>query len=95
MKLDKPAKTQTAIRVAIMISCVGIIGLSGMGRLWDSGLQSGFQTAIAGTPYGILGQQAPELNLNTWINGDGKPIESIHLGACRGKVIYLYFFQSW
>jgi len=45
--------------------------------------------------YGIQGQQAPELNLTDWIDGDGNRIDPIHLSSHRGKVIYLYFFQDW
>jgi hypothetical protein len=95
MKLKKPAILKTAARAGIIITCAGIIFLFKVDRLLDSEPKSGLQTALAAKTYGILSRQAPELNLNTWINGDGKPIESIKLGACRGKVIYLYFFQSW
>lgn len=51
--------------------------------------------AGANTQYGILGQTAPELDLNTWIDGNGIKIEPITLSAYRGKVVYLYFFQNW
>jgi len=56
---------------------------------------SGAPTAVASTQYGILGQQAPELNLSEWIDGNGKKTKPIWLGDHRGKVIYLYFFQDW
>ncbi len=95
MKLKKPAKLKTAARASIILTCVGIILLFRIGSLLDSGPIAGLQTASAGTQYGILGRQAPELNLSTWIDGDGMQIEPVKLGACRGKVIYLYFFQSW
>jgi hypothetical protein len=36
-----------------------------------------------------------ELNLSTWIDGDGKKTESVRLIDYRGKVVYLYFFQDW
>ncbi len=55
----------------------------------------GPQTAAAETNYGIKGRQAPELNLETWIDGDGKRIDPIYLSDYRGRVIYLYFFQDW
>ena len=55
----------------------------------------GIQPASAMSHHGILGSQAPELNLGSWIDGQGKKIAPIHLGAYRGKVIYLYFFQDW
>jgi hypothetical protein len=55
----------------------------------------GESSAIAGMQYGIQGQQAPELNLTTWINGNGLSINPIELNNLKGKVIYLYFFQDW
>jgi len=55
----------------------------------------GLQRASADMQYGIQGQQAPELNLTTWIDGDGNQIDPIKLSNYRGKVIYLYFFQDW
>jgi peroxiredoxin len=53
------------------------------------------QPASANTQYGILGQVAPELELNSWIDGNGKPMEPVKLKDYRGKVVYLYFFQDW
>jgi hypothetical protein len=88
MKPKKPAKLKTAARAGIILNCVGIILLFRMGGLLDSGPMAGLQTASAGTQYGILGRQAPELHLSTWIDGNGKQIEPVKLGACRGKVIY-------
>ncbi|CAB1062475.1 hypothetical protein D1BOALGB6SA_7252 [Olavius sp. associated proteobacterium Delta 1] len=32
----------------------------------------GLQSASASVQYGIQGQPAPELNLTTWIDGDGR-----------------------
>jgi thiol-disulfide isomerase/thioredoxin len=44
--------------------------------------------------YGILGQTAPSLGVETWFNlPAGK--QSIDVSDYRGKVIYLYGFQSW
>lgn len=53
------------------------------------------QQALASNQYGIVGRQAPEFGLNTWIDGNGKPMEPIEVADYRGKVIYLYFFQDW
>ena len=53
------------------------------------------QPAFASSHLGILGRQAPELNLDNWIDEDGKQRAPIQLGKYRGKVIYLYFFQDW
>jgi hypothetical protein len=61
----------------------------------DSNGIIGLQRASANAQYGIQGQPAPELNLTTWIDGDGKQIDPIKLSNYRGKVIYLYFFQDW
>ena len=53
------------------------------------------KTATASNHLGILGQRAPELNLNDWIDAEGKQTAPIRLSEYRGKVIYLYFFQDW
>jgi len=36
----------------------------------------------------ILGQTAPELNLDSWIGGDGKEVDPIRLNDYRGKVVF-------
>jgi hypothetical protein len=59
------------------------------------GIMIGARPVSASEQYGILGHMAPELSLNTWIDGDGKEIEPIYLKDYRGKVVYLYFFQNW
>jgi thiol-disulfide isomerase/thioredoxin len=44
--------------------------------------------------YGILGAQAPEIELDYWIDADGEKSEfSIH--SQKGKWTYLYCFQDW
>ena len=58
-----------------------------MNYFFDSRETIGLQAAAATTQYGILGHQAPELNLNTWIDGDlwspqlftGIPLSSMQL----------------
>ncbi len=52
-------------------------------------------TAEADNHRGILGQQAPDLELDNWIDGNGRYIPPIRFSELRGKVIYLYFFQDW
>jgi peroxiredoxin len=43
---------------------------------------------------GIVGQKAPALDVNTWFNlAPGK--KSVRLKDMRGKVMMLFFFQSW
>ena len=80
------------IRV-MKILCASMV-LLGAGLILLS-LNFGMQTASANTQYGILGQQAPGLELDTWIDGNGKPMDPVKLTDYRGKVIYLYFFQDW
>ena len=62
---------------------------------YDADTLIGLPTASANAHYGIQGQPAPALNLTTWIDGDGKPIDPIELNDYMGKVLYLYFFQDW
>jgi hypothetical protein len=69
--------------------------MSGGAGLFNFQSPLGLQPAIASNQYGILGRQAPELELNSWIDGNGKPMDPIKLRDYRGKVIYLYFFQDW
>ena len=46
------------------------------------------------TKYGILGKPAPALKTSTWHQlPDGK--QSLDIADFKGKVTYLYFFQSW
>ncbi len=69
--------------------------LIGISLLLNFTLFSNLNSASASARYGIQGQQAPELNLDSWIDGNGQPMEPIQLAAFRGTVIYLYFFQDW
>lgn len=68
---------------------------SGGFGLPDSLAPTGIRLASANTQYGILGQEAPELELDNWIDGNGKPTDQVKLKDYRGKVVYLYFFQDW
>lgn len=52
------------------------------------------QTASADPELGILGQPAPELKPDVWIDENGKETEPISLKEYRGKIVYLYFFQD-
>jgi len=63
--------------------------------LHEPGGLVGVKTATANMHYGIQGQQAPELNLTDWIDGDGNRVDPIYLSNHKGKVVYLYFFQDW
>lgn len=44
---------------------------------------------------GILGQVAPEFDLQTWIDTEGKETDSVSLKDHKEKIIYLLFFQDW
>lgn len=66
-----------------------------IGRFLGPYIPIAIPNASADAHLGIRGQPAPELNLSTWIDGNGKQIESVRLADYRGKVVYLYFFQDW
>ena len=44
--------------------------------------------------YGIEGYVAPEISLDYWIDGDGKPAE-FSIKKAQGKWVFLKFFQNW
>ena len=81
----------------IIFATVLLVGtfLSISGDLIDSSTLFKIPNASADAHLGILGQLAPELNLSTWIDDNGKKTESVRLIDYRGKVVYLYFFQDW
>ncbi len=45
--------------------------------------------------YGILGQQAPELTVDQWIDADGNASEPYRLSDHEGKFKVIYCFQAW
>lgn len=47
------------------------------------------------SPYGIVGQKAPELKVKQWIDADGKVTEPVHLSDYKGKFVVIYNFQAW
>lgn len=49
---------------------------------------------LAQSSRGIEGQQAPEIELDYWIDGDGEPA-SFSVLAERGKWVFLKCFQDW
>lgn len=95
MNLHQKFKLKPAICTVILLMGAWIILPLGMNYFFDSSDRNGLQTASAQTQHGILGRQAPELNLTTWIDGDGKQMDPVKLIDYRGKVIFLYFFQDW
>jgi len=47
------------------------------------------------TKFGILGQQAPELTIEKWVDSNGKKTEPYKLSNLKGKVKVIYCFQAW
>ena len=95
MKL-KPRYTLKYLLIAIFFITISwILPLPDSDRFSVPGPIMELSKASATMNYGIFGQKAPELNLNTWIDGNGKEMEPVNLKDFRGKVIYLYFFQNW
>ena len=92
MNLKKPFKCKHIIFSVLLLMSTFLFLI---GNLFNSKSPFEISTASADTHLGILGRQAPELNLSTWIDGNGKKTESVRLGDYRGKVVYLYFFQDW
>ena len=45
--------------------------------------------------YGIDGSKAHELEVDHWVDANGKPTESINLFDYDGKFKVIYCFQSW
>ena len=71
-------------QILILILCF-LIGL--VSSNWLSAQENGSKP-------GIKGQQAPEWAVSQWHQlPDGK--EALNIGDYKGKVLYLYFFQSW
>ena len=48
----------------------------------------------ASNGYGIVGQKAPELKVQQWIDGQGKT-SSFSLAAHKGKFVFMEFWQAW
>ena len=88
MKMRPHSKIRKTIFTGAVLLVGCIISFSGPDSLYDKDTAFGLQTASAGTQYGILGRPAPELELNTWIDGNGKPMDPVKLRDYRGKVIY-------
>ena len=84
------------LRLSCRVAILGtLIFITSFLHSFDLDSLTGIKTASAKTRYGIEGLEAPELNLENWIDGNGKPIKTIKLSDYRGKVIYMYFFQDW
>ena len=86
IRVSTQGKIRRARLVFVMLASAGILLLIGINDM---------QQSSASNQYGILGRQAPAFGLNTWIDGNGNPMDPIEVVDYRGKVIYLYFFQDW
>ena len=95
MNKEPRSKVTKAVFAATGLFLAGSILLYGDFSLPGSQTPLGIQLASASTQLGILGQEAPELELDNWIDGNGKPMDPVRLTDYRGKVVYLYFFQDW
>jgi len=95
MKLKLKHKMKIVVFSIIFFISFGGVPIPQMNRFPVFNDMIEIPTASAETEDGILGQPAPELELNTWIDENGKETESIKLKDYRGKIVYLYFFQNW
>ena len=95
MKKGSRSKIQNVVLAGTGLLGFWLILLSGGFSVLEHQAPLGPQTASADTQYGILGRQAPQMDLETWIDGTGKPMDPLRIKDYRGKVIYLYFFQDW
>ena len=95
MNWSQQGKLKLAVFSVITLIGAWVILPFEMNYFFDSSDLVGLQPASANMQYGILGQQAPELDLTTWIDGNGKPMDPVKLKDYRGHVIFLYFFQDW
>ena len=95
MRLIHQGKLKFVVMTAFFITIMNIMPLPENNRLSVPNGIVGIPTASATNHLGILGRTAPELELETWIDGNGAEVEPIRLEDYRGKVVYLYFFQDW
>ena len=95
MKMKQKNKSTFTLSSVFFSTSVWMILLFGMTGLFIPVEWIGIQPSEASRHLGILGRQAPEIHLNTWIDGNGRKVEPIRLKDFRGKVVYLYFFQDW
>ena len=95
MKLNQMRKWILIAITTLLFTGIWIALLPETNNSKYSDAMIGITTASANAHLGIQGQAAPELILNTWIDGNGNKMEPINLKDLRGKVVYLYFFQDW
>jgi thiol-disulfide isomerase/thioredoxin len=88
MKTDNPGASLFHRRRFLGKSAVGMTAIS-LGAL---GLAAG--RVVRANTFGILDHVAPELEVDYWLDRNGKP--TIYtIGASRGRWIFLECFQNW
>ena len=95
MILIQTYKSVRIIGMIIFLTSMGTLLLPQMSQFFRLSVMIGVRNVAASSHYGILGQKAPEIYLNSWIDENGAEIAPIRLIKYRGKVVYLYFFQDW
>ena len=73
----------------ILTKSAGLAGLAALSGTGMSGVASAQEEK-----YGIRGYEAPELDIDYWIDGDGKPA-SFSIEESKGKWVFLKCFQNW
>jgi len=66
------------------LATAGLAGLSHAGSL----------LAAEGDKYGIRGHEAPEIDIDYWIDGAGDDTQ-FSIKQAKGKWVFLKFFQNW
>jgi hypothetical protein len=94
MKLIQKHKLKHVVFSIFFFISLGVLSMPEMNRFPVFQGMIELPAASADEEYGILGQPAPDLELNTWIDENGKETEPISLNDYRGKIVYLYFFQD-
>ncbi len=80
-------------RRSILKTGAALAAGSSMGKLAFAAEEN--ETASEELPkYGIEGYVAPEISLDYWIDGDGKPAE-FSIEKSKGKWVFLKMFQNW
>lgn len=83
-------------RMPFLLVLLMVLGLcTGVGRMIGIQMPGAAHAASDDSRYGILGKPAPELDLDGWIDGEGRKMDPVRLSDLRGKVVYLYFYQDW
>jgi len=72
-----------------LLAAGGSAAIAGMGLIASSSAAAQEQDQ-----YGIRGVEAPEIEIDYWIDGDGKE-STFSVKESKGKWVFLKFFQNW